>query len=81
MGILRKRIGKPTLERDIVIATATRAIYAGEFQAAELEFTFQTRNGEVIQVHIPLTAGAEFINQAIAAHSAAAPKIKGISFR
>jgi len=70
---MAKRIGKPSLERQVVEATAVRAVYGSN--PPELEFTFRTSFGEVIQLSLPFKLATEFLNESLAAHSVAAPKL------
>lgn len=77
-GMRNRSLGKPTQEREIVEATATRAVYG--MDPPELEFTFKTSHGEVITLSLPFQVATDFINQALTAHSVAAPRIKPIRY-
>jgi hypothetical protein len=70
---MAKRIGKVSLEREVIEATAIRAVYGNT--PADLEFTFRTSFGEVIQLTLPFKLATEFLNESLAAHSTAAPKV------
>lgn len=73
MTIFKKK--QPPIELEGVIATATRAMYAGHESFPYIQFTFKQQHGPDLVVTLPLREASKFTQQALNSIAAATPRI------